>query len=294
MRSTISCLHLMYIAIMCLGLSSCQKIVFDDDEPASRGSMEMKICLTGLTPSSPEIYKPVAVNGNSRATSKDTDSPEHLLLAIYTKEGKLVDRIMLQDKSSAEEFGTFKKELEFGTYTILAVGWRGSQECLVGNEDDFPSSADSISFSEKWVPNCYICRQNIIVSGSYSDTRTLSLKRCVTKFRLMFAGDKVPDDINDCVVEARGIGWKMSPVSHYCRQDGTYRRVISVKPDNTGITFYAFMPQDVSEADITVTARDVEGNTLARRTFEDVPLKINRCTEYSENLFTDRSASDDL
>lgn len=289
--NSIYCRLLPLMSSLILCMVSCQGISFeeDEDESESRGSMEMKIRLTGLSPSSPDVYKPVATQGESRATSKDTDSPEHLLLAIYTKKGNLVDKIMIQDKSSAEEFGTFKKELEFGTYTILAIGWRGSQECIVGDGESIPSSLDSVSFSERWVPNSYICRQNIIVSDSYSDTRTLSLKRCVTKFLLMFAEDKVPDNIHDCVIEAKGIGWRMAQTSHYCKPEATYTRVISVNPTNTGITFYAFMPKEESEADIVITARDVDGNTLAKQTYENVPLKINRCTEFSEHFFTGTS-----
>lgn len=219
----------------------------------------------------------------TRAASKD--ATDHLLLAIYDSQGHLVDTIVYQDKDDATltSYGTFTHTLKYGKYTLLALGWNGSQKCTVHHPD-------SISFSEDWTPHTFLCRQNISVSAAYSDTRTLSLRRCVAKFSLVFKDytDKViPEELSDFVLSISGGGCTLDSETRHCARKKDVTRTIAVTtPSNVrSLVSYSFLPADSAGLTINILARDAAGNTLAEQTFEDVPMKINYETKYSGNFF---------
>lgn len=219
----------------------------------------------------------------TRAASKDVT--DHLLLAIYDDQGHLVDTIAYQDKDDATlpSYGTFTHTLHYGKYTLLALGWNSTQQCTVHRPD-------SISFSEGWAPHTFLCRQNIVVSESYSDTRSISLRRCVAKFSLSFNEYKdktIPQDLSDFVIRISGAGSTLDSETRHCASLHDVTRTVAVAtPANVrSLTSYCFLPTDSTGLTINVTARDAEGNTLAERTFEDVPMKINYETRYTGSFF---------
>ncbi len=236
----------------------------------------------------PDSDKDITSNeeeGGTRASSSNTT--DHLLLGIYDTEGNLVDTIIYQDKddTTLATYGTFTHTLKFGKYTLLALGWNGNQKCTVHR-------SDSISFSEGWTPHSFLCRQNIVVSDSYSDTRTLSLKRCVAKFTLIFKDASKPASLSDFVVRFSGAGSTLNGETGLCAETKDFERIIpvNIEPSKlTNMSSYCFLPADSSGISLNIVARDTDGNTLAERTFNDVPMKKNYPTKGSGLFFQKRS-----
>ena len=46
-----------------------------------------------------------------------------------------------------------------------------------------------------------------------------------------------------------------------------------------------FLPADEAKINITVSAKDADNKTIFAKTFEDVPMKINRITRYTGEFF---------
>ena len=262
-------------------LASCQMVNFDvegDNTGTEKGQKAMNFRLTTY-----KMYDIDEIYGNeeeSRATAKE--ATDHLLLGIYDAQGNLVDTIAYQDKddTTLPSYGTFSHTLKYGKYTLLALGWNGTQKCTVHRPD-------SISFSEGWAPHTFLCRQNIVVSDAFSDTRSLSLKRCIAKFTVVQKDKIKPEGISDFVFRFSGAGCSLNSETGFSAQQKDFSRTIAIpNPSSFGsVTSYCFLPSDSTGLSINVAARDAAGNILAEKTFEEVPMKINYDTRYSGNFF---------
>lgn len=272
-------------------LTGCQMMTFEDDEEngiTNKGSKTMYFRLTGFSMSNLDEsrdYNPAP----TRAGTDLQNATDHLLLGIYDMDGQIVDSITYQDKDDVDlPYGTFSHTLNYGKYTILAIGWNGTQQCHV-------HSLDSIYFSEGWVPNTFLCRQNIIVNESYSDTRTISLKRCIARFVLKFTDTIMPEEIKDFVVTFSGAGNTLNSGTRHCVQQQDFSRKIDVNIDPSkvkSITSYCFLPADSTSVSVNVAAHDINGGTIAERTFTEVPMKINYSTNYTGKFFPISSVSE--
>ncbi len=294
------------LATLGILLTSCQTMSFDDEQTdvdPSKGEKTMHFRLSPykmsnlneLTDSSDDdesyyegdesYYEGEDSEDEylARAAANNQNATDHLLLGIYDMDGNLVDSIIYQDKddTSLPSYGTFSSTLKYGKYTLMALGWNGTQRCTVHR-------ADSISFSEGWVPHTFLARQNIIVSEENSDTRTISLKRCVARFTLKLTDAAISSELANFRISISGGGSTLNSQTGYCAEQSTIERSLSVSNPSSvrSLTAYSFLPCDSTGLTVSIAAHDAEGNTLIERKFEDVPMKINWQTTYSGNLFS--------
>lgn len=279
------------LAPLLLLLAACQTMTFDSSDDDGKGNNEttatrlMHFRLSGLSMTSfEELTEDKDVVAN--AASARQNGTDHILFAIYDKDGNAVDTVTYQDKDDAS-YGTFSRTLKYGTYTIIALGWNGSQQCNI-------ERPDSIFFNEGWVPHTFLCRQNIIVNGTYSDTRTLSMKRCVSRFVINFEDKNRPQEIKDFVVTFIGAGNALNSETRLCpqRQDFSRTVISNIDPSKiTSLTTYCFLPEESTTIDINVVAHDSQGKVVGERKFNDVPVRINYSTNYSGTFFPFDSAT---
>lgn len=261
--------------------------VEDNAESTTKGSKTMFFRITGFSMTNLDESE----HSESRQTraSSVQNATDHLLLGIYDQNGHIVDSIIYQDKDdTTESYGTFSHTLEYGKYTILALGWNGNQECHV-------HSLDSIYFSENWVPNTFLCRQNIIVNESYSNTRTLSMRRCIARFVINFKDEIIPQEIGDFVIKFLGAGNTLNSETRHCSEIQEFSRKIDVNIEPSKIkslTTNCFLPSDSASIGINVLAHSKSGEVIAEREFTEVPMKINYSTNYTGNFFPFSSISE--
>lgn len=271
------------LSAFALLLTSCQVVSFDDEEDnTGRGKGEKAMYFRLTTNQNYDIVE-ITDNDEDATRTAAKDATDHLLLGIYDEQGNLVDTITYQhkDDSTLPSYGTFNHTLKYGKYTLLALGWNGTQKCTVHRPD-------SISFSEGWAPQTFLCRQNIVVSESFSDTRSLSLKRCIAKFTIVLKDEIKPEGISNFVFSFSGAGNTLNSETRHCTRIKDFSRIISTSPTTKikTVTSYCFLPSDSTGISINVVAHDASGNVLADKTFADVPMKINYDTRYSGNLFS--------
>lgn len=264
-------------------LCACETMTFEDElgkNPSTpqagkeeKGMKEMCFKCTGFSMDD--------ISEISRASSKQ-EYTDHLLLGIFDNNGNLVGNIMQHDKNDTTiTYGTFNHVLKYGKYTILAIGWNGDQQCIV-------QGLDNISFSAGWVPHTFLCRRNIVVSEAYSDTRTLSMERCVARFVLKCKDQNLPEESVSFQIRTFNAGNTLDSETRHCTHIQEFVR-------NTGnlgtitaplsITSYCFLPEDSANVNINVAAFDKDGNLLAEKYFAEVPMKINYSTNYSGYFF---------
>ena len=279
------------LLFLTLALCSCQKMSFEENEiPNDSRTKTMSFKLGGFSMTGFEGIQSEN-NSESRAATNKNNYTDNLLLGIYDMDGNLVDSIQHQKKTENNTtYGTFSHTLQYGKYTIIAMGWNGTQECEV-------HSLDSITFNEGWVPNTWLCRQNIIVSESYSDSRILNLKRCVARFKMIMKDKSIPKELHKFVVNFSGAGNSLNSETRHCANVTNFSRTISVNitpSDVTDISSYCFLPEDSTAIDINVTAYDINNSILADRTFNNVPMKLNYSTNYSGIYFPMGSTSESI
>ena len=279
------------LLFLALALYSCQKMTFEGNEnPNNYGTKNMSFKLGGFNMSGLEEIESDN-SSESRAATTQNDYTDNLLLGIYDMNGNLIDDIQYQNKSESDiNYGTFSHTLKYGKYTIIAMGWNGTQQCNV-------HSLDSITFSEEWVPNTFLCRQNIIVSESYSETRTLSLKRCVARFKMILKDDSIPQELNSFVINFSGAGNSLNSKTQHCANITDFYRTIpiNINPSKIkDISAYCFLPEDCTEINISVTAYNANDSVITSKTFNNVPMKINYSTNYTGIYFPIGSISESV
>ena len=279
--------------LIVLLFSSCQKMSFDENEVGSESRTK---CMTfrfgGFTMTGiEEIQNDDPDSEESRAATNQTNYSDNLLLGIFDMDGCLIDSIQYQYKKDTNtNYGTFTHTLKYGKYTVLAIGWNGEQQCHV-------HSLDSICFSEKWVPNTFLCRQNFIVNDSYSDTRTLVLKRCVARFMLSFKDEIIPSDLDKFTMDISGAGNTLNSGTRHCSKIETYQRVIDVDIAPSlvkSISSFCFLPLDSAGVNIDVVAYNKDGDTISSKSFSNVPMKINYSTNFIGNFYNFASGTDEI
>lgn len=265
---------------------SCQSTSLDDVSEDTAGKKVMHFNVKGYTITNFESTTDVASSQTKAAST--TDVTDNLLLGVFDKDGNMVGEPTIQAKGD-EDYGTFSYTLNYGRYTILAIGWNGTMTCNV-------NSLNNISFSEQWVPHAFMSRQNIVVSESYSDTRTITMGRCVARFEIGFNdAPNYPTNLSKFVVSISGAGNTLNSEDGHCAAIQNYTRELAINNPSTlkNIAVYCFLPAEESLVTLNVDAQDSEGNSITSRTFTDVTMKINHITRYTGYFFS-ASATDNI
>ena len=279
------------LLLLVILLTSCQKISFNENETGEiQNTRCMYFHLGGFTMTGMEEMDPHDAS-ESRASTNQANYTDNLLLGIFDNDGNVIVSIQYQRKSDTNpSYGSFSHTLKYGKYTVLALGWNGTQECHV-------HSLDSIYFSEDWVPNTFLCRQNFIVNDTYSDTRSLTLKRCVAKFVLSFKDEIIPNDLAYFTLKFSGAGNTINSETRHCTHIQDFSRKLDVKTEPSKIkalTSYCFLPEDSATTTVDIIAFDSKGDTVSHKNFTNVPMKINYSTNYMGNFYNFASATDDI
>lgn len=258
-----------------LTLVACDTMTFTDEDTTTqtKGEKKMYFRCTGFN---------MTEYGEMTKSSSNQEYTDHILLGIFDSNGNPVSEIIYQHKDDTSiSYGSFTHTLKYGTYTILTLGWNGGQQCIV-------KDLENITFSEGWVPHTFLCRKNIVVSEAYSDTRTLSLKRCVAKFTLKCLDKSIPKETAAFTFRFSKAGKTLNSETQHCTKTEDFERTIETNGKiNTplSINTYCFLPGDSTSVEIGVSAYDKAGNLLGERTILDVPMRINYSTTYSGNFF---------
>lgn len=255
-------------------IASCQKVAVDDvdgneEEQGQKSLITFRINQIEQTPFSSSEY-------SSRATSI-TKLCSHIFLAVYKSDG--VRLTTKSQNSSDKDFGKLSVSLAKGTYRIVLLAY---------NQKDNPTAVDAqkIVFGNNGkMTDTFLWSDEITVENNLE--KDISMKRAVAMFRLITT-DNIPANVTKMKFYYTGGSSTLNAITGIGNANSKQEENLTVAETGKPGTFevYTFPKDDENVLKIEVTALDANGNTVASRTFEDVPISRNKITQYKGEFFT--------
>lgn len=264
--------------LMCLLFAACQKVDLGEDPDVPEGTNLVTFKVR-------QFEQREFDKAKSRAT-EISSLCKHIELLIY-KDGARVNKV--SQSSDDKSYGTLSVALAPGTYRAVI---------LAHNQEKTPSSteAEKITFGSD-VSDIFYWSQDITVEDGKELDEDVSMHRVVAMIRIVTT-DNIPSNVatmqfyytgGSSTLDAQtGVGCVKS------RQNvkRTVTEAMRGKPGTFEV--YTFPRSDSETLHLEVTALDANGNTVCAKTFEDVPVTVNRVSEYDGALFTNGVSGGDV
>ena len=278
-----------------LSLTACERPVIPD-------MVSVQVQLSGFTvtqePITPTplaqtrapLAQTRAPQSNTRATDIATETAIKILdLAFFDTDGTLVKQLTQDrnDPTSFTTFGTFTCELPPGNYRLVAVG-RGS-----GNGDVFTiDSPTEAGYTSERARETLVATRQLDIPDYNPVTIDLTLQRVVAKLQIVSLDNRTPDFAKVRTTYAAG-GKRFNPATGLTLTNEGFS--VTNTPSlvyNTPIDVasYVFLAADEQNMDVTIETLDNNNQLLAKRILKAVPMRRNRCTKLTGNLFSNLSS----
>ena len=251
---------LIFASCLLMGLAGCQTTTLEADVERK----PVSIRFGGFD---------IEVTTHSRATLADACTA--LNYYRYTDGTQTGSQLIT---ASDDGFGTFTDEMPWGTHKLY----------FIGHKTEVTSFADGIASFDK-VNDTFTYAMTLEVDEDTDTEQTITLVRRVAKFELV-AKDALPDNLASVDIQITGGAMSVDVESGIGGDAVVQTKTITVPASNIGkrnciFSSYLFLPEGVTEVDITVITKDADGEELVEYLFEDVEVKRNTITRYSGMMF---------
>lgn len=265
---------LLLLLLLTIG-SSCQKVAIDEIE---EGKNSNENTVTAKFRISQLEQIPFDALQNSKVRAADIKQAcSHLFFAVYTTSG---DRKTYKSQNSTDsDFGIFSLSLEKGTYRFVALAYNSNYNPT--NSTD----PTKINFGNNGkMSDTFLWSGDVTIDDNIE--KDIVLKRAVAAFRLVTT-DNIPDNVAKINFRYTGGSSTLNAITGKgnanSKQDETFTVNETGKPAT--FTVFTFPKDDANVLKMQITALDTNGNTVASRNFDDVPITRNKVTEYKGLLF---------
>lgn len=265
---------LILLLTACLWLVSCSKA---DQEPTGE---TYEICFRVMNVTQEDM------DNDTRASGPEVLA--HLSLGVFdAATGQAVSMVQTQDRG-AEDYGTFRLSLTTGQYRLVFLGYDGSRALRM-------TSPTAVSFEDNYVPHTFLYQTLLTVDENLPLQQNVTLRRAVGAVRL-FCEDAWPEGLGTFRLETKGGSTRLNALTGFAADANGRTAEVEVPTSMWGgrnkyATFYLFLPEGGTQADITISAQDTEGQTIQHRTFRNVALEINKITVFKGFFFSIQSES---
>ena len=252
----------MFICAICIIFASCEKPVLPEDE----GNVTFDFVLTQ--------------QDITRATVTLGDYFEKMNMQLFDADGnKVFEQVKTQTREDAN-FGHFSCILSEGTYTAVAVGHSSIRSATIKSPFMVQFTA---SDGEKLTDTFCYCGQ--IEVGENEQHHDFVMNRMTALVQFHFTDLKVPASFAYMVIEYTGGSANFNPTTSLGCTKSTQSEQRQAN-DQQLYQVYTFPYMAVQGTlKMTLSAYDIDGNTIRRRTFDAVPVTRNRITNYSGPFF---------
>lgn len=256
-----------------LALTSCEKPnfgLFEEEEVVPDGYVRLKFNITHFE------QIPFSSASYSRGTTDASGVCTRINLAIFNEEGKVA---AINQSIDEEKFGEISVFVPEGDYTavILAHSCNGNATISKPEEIKFPNNKVTDTF--------FYCGE---VTADGDGSIDIQMRRAVAKF-VLETEDKLPQNVAEVTFKYTGGSSTFDAVKGYGCVNSRQTEVRTVTEEMRGkpasFEIYTLPHNETGELKITVTVADENGNTLAERNFENVPVKVNQITRYKGDFF---------
>lgn len=262
--------------LVAVGLGSCSG---NEEEVSSVETYQLNFQVTN--------YEQISLNGNSRTRAANDDP--YLAMVVYDAQtNKLVGKPVIHDPGAAGA-GEFSARLPKGDYNIVFLAYP-TKKALI------PEDPTAIQWENQVVVITHLKKIDISVDEDTNSQQEIILSRAVGMFTLKSKGTAVPENFDHFRIQMTGGSYQLNALTGFAGSDVTRDYAFSSPKNVVGKTEItqsglAFLPQEECKVDITLIAEDADNKPIRRRTFTQVPMKINQETRYTGDFFSEASTS---
>lgn len=260
-----------------VALSSCEKIVFSEDEQATgdkNGNLRVSVF---------EIEKTPFASLTRGTASEASEACTRLNFAIYNKDGSRAKQVnQTSDKSG---FGTASFQLDEGVYQLVVLGHSASGNPTMTN----PAK---IQFTNATGYTDTFLHSEEITIGEEPVDMQVALDRIVSLCRVVITDD-YPAEVAKMQFYYTGGSGAFDAYTGYGSVNSKQTVTFSVADGQKQFDLYTFLHEDSNNIALKVTALDASGNELYNREF-DVPMEVNHITWLKGAFFDGGSSSSSI
>ena len=243
-------------------LTGCEKVVFEDrDGESANGNLTLSVSVS---------------NGTTRSSDEQLgDACGRLNVAVFNRAGEKV-KAVAQTAGDAG-YGVVRLSLPDGSYTVVVVGHNGTGSATITN-------AEKVTFPNNKTTDTFCFYSEIDVTGE-EQQMDIMLERVVSMIRFVLDDNGDSMGIASLKFYYTGGSSTLSPKTGYgCVQSKQteYRAW-----NEEGIYELYTMPHSKSDiiTKMTITAYDAGDNVVGEWVLENIPVTMNRVSEYAGDLF---------
>ena len=259
-----------------VSLSSCSEEVTNLQNQESGPCAPVRVRISDLSISMGDFSGTRAVENPA-----DYSEVDAITLAVY--EGTTEVYQSTQEKGSATSFGDFSFSLPLGTYTMVVIG----RDHVSGDAFSL-TSATVAGFTSEKVRETFCAKQEVVVSNSTAINLNVTLSRIVTALSIVSTDNK-PEGVVKIRTTYSAGGKTFNPSTGLAIENTGFS-IVSTPSANVGqpigTVSYAFLATDEQTMDITIEALDANDQVLITKEVENVPLKRNRKTTLTGDIFS--------
>lgn len=255
----------MIAAILALVISGCEKVVILDESEGGDADGNVTLRMTAAGEPQHTLTRGVPVG----------EVCTRLNVAVFDSGGTKVKSV---GQSSAESgFGNVRLSLPEGSYKLVVVGHNGTGSATITN-------VEKVTFANNKVTDTFLYFGTLTVTGETQEL-AITLTRCVAMLRLILDDSGRDSDIASLKFYYLGGSSTLSPLSGYgCvnSKQTEYRAW-----NEEGVYELYTVPHTAADVltRLTITAYDASDNVVGEWTLTDIPMGMNRVTEYTGDLF---------
>ena len=244
-------------------LAGCEKVVIED--------------AAGLTDREQNVVlKVTAGNCTTRGDVALSDVCGRLSVAVFDADGVKVKTVGQAIGDAG--FGTVALAITPGTYTIVAVAHNGTGAATI-------TSGEKVTFPNNKVTDTFYYYGQVTATKERQDV-TVRLKRNVAMLRFRLTGESLRTDIAQLKFYYLGGSSTFSPLEGFGCVNSKQTEYRAWSED--GVYELYTMPHSTDDVltKVTVTAYDAGDNEVGAAELVNIPVTVNRVTNYAGDIFS--------
>ena len=216
-----------------------------------------------------------------------------LCFAVFTGAGDgAVKEEQIVQSITDSVFGNVSLNLSVGKHYLAVLGQNGGDgnPSFTINPPNSTYTSYSIRYSSgnksmpKVLDTFHYCAEIDVVKGD--NNYQVSLDRSVAMFRLVLT-DTIPEQVCKLEFEYSNGSATLDVLNGYGCVTTKQSELFDVDSTMHVFELYTFPQRGKSVMKMSVKAYDVYGNTVAEMAWNDIPMTVNRITQYTGRLFKD-------
>ncbi|MBQ3699877.1 MAG: FimB/Mfa2 family fimbrial subunit [Prevotella sp.] len=263
-------LRFLYVALCAVLLSSCEKTLQGGDDDASIPSdanVVLKMSLYEDLPFDTRSSKPI-----SQMASR---------ISVAFFQGDTKAKAIWQ-KADDDHFGTVATALAEGSYEVVAIAHNSDGTATI-------TSPEKVTFPSNKISDTFYYYGTLNVSSTQS-TFNLDMKRNVAMFRLIQTVP-LPETAKYIWFRYTGGSSTYSPVLGFGCVKSTQTAEMEIAEGQDIFEIYTFPHEEEDVLNITIRLLDSKKDAIKELTLENVPVTLNRITQYTGDLMNASSVS---